>query len=264
MKLTSSGSNVWSETWVDQPGVNVSQTIAVDSFSNVYAAGFETYFPNPKSPYANIGLLKYDQYGNQLWHNGSVEGTGSSGNGVVGLLLNDSDDVFIEFNLAVGIDGGYTTSKVNPDGSTAWTDYDPTDDGNSAAFGMVLDSKGDTIITGKDSYPPVSSYGTYKIGTNGSYVWTNLYPTLSNSGSAALALAVDFADNIYVTGESSVMNAPYEIATLKLDSNGNQLWVQRYITAAARGNAGNAIAVDNSGNVYVAGCMKPRPTALLR
>ncbi len=39
---------------------------------------------------------------------------------------------------------------------------------------------------------------------------------------------------------------------MKLDSNGNQLWVQRY-NGPGLGNAGNAIAVDNSGNVYVAG-----------
>jgi hypothetical protein len=57
---------------------------------------------------------------------------------------------------------------------------------------------------------------------------------------------------MYVTGESSIANTPYDIATLKLDSNGNQLWVQRY-SGPGLGNAGNAIAVDNSANVYVAG-----------
>ena len=40
--------------------------------------------------------------------------------------------------------------------------------------------------------------------------------------------------------------------TIKYDNNGNQLWVQRY-KGPGFGNAGNAIAVDNSGNVYVAG-----------
>ena len=60
------------------------------------------------------------------------------------------------------------------------------------------------------------------------------------------------ANDVYVTGESSITNTPYDIATLKLDPNGNQLWVQRY-NGPGLGNAGNAIAVDNSGNVYVAG-----------
>jgi hypothetical protein len=74
----------------------------------------------------------------------------------------------------------------------------------------------------------------------------------SYGGSAALALAVDPSNNIYVTGESSITNTPYDIATIKLDSNGNQLWAQRY-HGPGLGNAGNAIAVDNAGNVYVAG-----------
>jgi hypothetical protein len=111
---------------------------------------------------------------------------------------------------------------------------------------------GDIIITGQDSYPPVPSYGTCKLDTNGNYLWTNLYPMSSYGGSAALALAVDSANNIYVTGESSITNTPYDIATIKLDSNGNQLWAQRY-NGQGLGNAGNAIVVDNSGNVFVAG-----------
>jgi hypothetical protein len=251
MKLTSTGSNVWSETWVDQPEFNLSQAIAVDNSSNVYAAGPETYFYD-KGPYVNIALLKYDLNGNQLWHNGSVEGVGG-GTGVVGILLDGSGDVFMEYNFAVGIDGGYTTSKVNPDGSTAWTDYDPTGNGNSFASGLIVDSLGNIVISGQNAHsPPLPSYGTYKLDTNGNYLWTNLYPMSSYGGSAALALAVDSSNNIYVTGESSITNTPYDIATLKLDNNGNQLWVQRY-HGTGLGNAGNAIAVDNSGNVYVAG-----------
>jgi hypothetical protein len=56
-----------------------------------------------------------------------------------------------------------------------------------------------------------------------------------------------------VTGSSTITNTGSDIATLKYDSNGNQLWVQRYNGPGNGNDAGNAIAVDNAGNVYVAG-----------
>jgi hypothetical protein len=64
--------------------------------------------------------------------------------------------------------------------------------------------------------------------------------------SDALALAVDSSGNVYVTGHSAAA-----IATVKYDTNGNQLWEARY-----NGNDhsyGHKVAVDARGNVYVTG-----------
>ncbi len=41
--------------------------------------------------------------------------------------------------------------------------------------------------------------------------------------------------------------------TIKYDPNGNQIWLQRYSSPINGNAAGNAIAVDNNGNVYVTG-----------
>jgi hypothetical protein len=255
MKLNSAGSNVWSKTWTYQGLQNTSQAIAMDSSTNVYVAGLETE-SIPRTPYQNVGLLKYDLNGNQLWIN-SIDQVGPYGGpNVVGLVVAGDESVYTEFNFAAGLGNvsGYQTSKINPDGSSVWNDLNPTDNLISFASSLILDGFGNIIITGKYAYSGfMSSYGTYKLDTNGNYLWTNLYPMNSSGQSTALAIAVDSGDNVYVTGDSTNAGATGDIATVKYSSNGNQVWVERYDGPGHGNDAGNAIAVDNSGNVYVAG-----------
>ncbi len=67
----------------------------------------------------------------------------------------------------------------------------------------------------------------------------------------ANAITIDNNGNLYVTGGSCGIVA--DIATIKYDRNGNQLWVKRYNGPGNNWDEGKAIAVDNNGNVYVTG-----------
>jgi hypothetical protein len=68
-----------------------------------------------------------------------------------------------------------------------------------------------------------------------------------------MSIAIDSADNSYVTGYAPGVNGSNDIVTIAYDTNGRQLWLERYDGAAHGDDAGNAIAVDNNGNVHVAG-----------
>jgi streptogramin lyase len=68
-----------------------------------------------------------------------------------------------------------------------------------------------------------------------------------------VSIAVDSANAAYVTGYSPGTNSANDIVTIKYDQNGNQIWLQRYSSPGNGNAAGNAIAVDNNGNVYVTG-----------
>ncbi|MDO8446223.1 MAG: SBBP repeat-containing protein [Deltaproteobacteria bacterium] len=112
--------------------------------------------------------------------------------------------------------------------------YDGAVHGNDKVIAVSLDPWGNVYVTGT-SWGENSDYATIKYDTNGNQLWVKRY----DNGYWAMpdvpsALVVDSFGNVYVTGTT---------ATLKYDTNGNELWVK---------DGGNAIAVDFSGNIYVA------------
>jgi hypothetical protein len=68
-----------------------------------------------------------------------------------------------------------------------------------------------------------------------------------------MAIAVDSANNTYVTGYSPGTNSYNNIVTISYDPNGNRRWLQSYASPGNGNASGQAIAVDANGNVYVAG-----------
>ena len=56
-----------------------------------------------------------------------------------------------------------------------------------------------------------------------------------------------------MTGGSYGYRIPYEYATIKYDTDGNEQWVARYNGPGPDFDMANAIAVDAEGNVYVTG-----------
>jgi hypothetical protein len=111
--------------------------------------------------------------------------------------------------------------------------YSSTNGANYTVNGFALDQNGNTYETGTG--------GTVKFSTNGTLAWSAAY-----SGND---MAVDTNGNEYVTGFSS---STY--ATVKLDSSGSNLWLRTHININGYTPAvSQKVAVDNAGNVYVAG-----------
>ncbi len=85
--------------------------------------------------------------------------------------------------------------------------------------------------------------------------WVTRYEGLAQtSQDAAHDLKIDAQGNVYVTGQSLNQSGnDYDMATIKYDNSGAQLWASRYATAGNNNDVAVSMAVDNSGNVFVAG-----------
>ena len=75
-----------------------------------------------------------------------------------------------------------------------------------------------------------------------------------NRADTPLALIVDPEGDVYVTGLFGRVDTAGDCVTLKLDSNGNQLWAINYDRPGKRSNeTPSGLVVDDDGNVYVTG-----------
>jgi len=84
-------------------------------------------------------------------------------------------------------------------------------------------------------------------------LWVAHYNSDANLNDYAAALAIDNFGNVYVTGMSDGNETYWDYATVKYDSNGNQMWVRRFHNPQENYGyeAATDIAVDQTGNVYV-------------
>ncbi|WKN42932.1 T9SS type A sorting domain-containing protein [Tunicatimonas pelagia] len=215
---------------------DIATALAVDATGNVYVTGISN---------GDYATIKYDTNGQQLW----VERYDASlPDGAPALAVDEAGNVYVTGgSRGNGFNDNYATIKYNMDGQQLWVArYDSPGSNRDIATALAVDATGNVYVTGL-SVGERTSYATIKYDTDGQQLWVERYisPKLVGFASdGATALAVDAASNVYVTGGSGS-----DYATIKYDTDGQQLWVKRYID----GDRATDLAVDATDNVYVTG-----------
>src|SRR4030066_101292 len=244
------------EAWVARyngPGNNFDYALAlaVDDSGNVYVTGYSGVYP-----YEDYATIKYSPFGETLWVK-RYDGPGNGRDEAVALAVDDSGNVYVTgFSKGSGTSGDYATIKYSYAGDTLWVRrYNGPGNDNDGAVALAVDGSGNVYVTGYSWSGTTFDYATIKYSYAGDTLWVRSYNGPGNEYDEASALAVDDSGNVYVTG-SSVGSDPYnytDYATIKYSSSGDTLWVKRYNGAGNGGDGANALAVDDSGNVYVTG-----------
>ena len=148
----------------------------------------------------------------------------------------------------------YAIVKYEPNGNQAWVArYDGPAHANDHATAVAVDGLGQIYVTG-ESTGIFFDYATVKYDTNGNQLWVARYNGPGNNDDSAVAVVVDSAGNVYITGNSvGVVGTGTDIATIKYNPAGHQLWVARYDGPAHYYDSAAALAVDAAGCVYVTG-----------
>lgn len=122
------------------------------------------------------------------------------------------------------------------------------------ARAMAVDGAGNVYVTGDSRSDFLYDYTTVKFDPAGNRLWAARFNGTGDGDDRALSIAADTAGNVVVTGHShSGMETGTDFATVKYDSNGNELWIAGYAGPGGSSDNPEKVAVDASGNVHVTG-----------
>jgi len=245
-KYNSAGALQWDRT-LGGTGTDVGTAVAIDSADNIIVTGWTT---SDGAGSADFLIAKYNSAGALQWDR-TLGGTGG------------------DYDKAVAIDSanniivvGYTTSdgaggndlliaKYNSAGALQW---DRTLGGTGSDIGnaVAIDSADNIIVTGQ----------TYSDGAGGADVLIAKYNsagalqwdrTLGGTGiELGNAVAIDSADNIIVTGQTTSDGAgSFDLLIAKYNSAGALQWDRTL--GGTGGDYGNAVAIDSANNIIVVG-----------
>ncbi len=162
-----------------------------------------------------------------------------------------AEAVTIDADSNVIVTGGAETShravtvKYDQDGNQLWA----VEDMGAYALDVTTDSERNVLVTGaKDG-----GYYTLKYDSSGNSLWSaTWFGPGGYLADHAVALALDSAENVIVSGLAyDGENDVADIATVKYDGDGNELWVANLANSRDHDSAG--VAVDSSDNVVIAG-----------
>jgi uncharacterized delta-60 repeat protein len=233
------------------------RAIATDPAGNVYVAGRASL----NSSTSDIVLIKYSASAIQQW----VVFYNSPQNyidDVTSMAVDASGNVYLTGNIVKGsFEYDYLTVKFNTSGVLQWAaTYNGTANGVDMANDIAVDASGNVYVTGLSAGQVVKrsvvstgyDYVTIKYNSSGAQQWVQRYNAASKNDEAK-SLALDASGNVYVTGSSYPSTGGTDCATIKYNTDGVFLWLNRYNGPAGQDDAGNAIAIDPSGNACVAG-----------
>jgi alpha-tubulin suppressor-like RCC1 family protein len=230
------------EAWVS-PYNGQAQAIAVDASGNVYVTGTRSFGLGHE--YATI---RYDSAGQEQWvalYHGPANDDFARA-----IAIDSFGNVYVTgySRRFAGGDFDYATIKYDAGGQEQWVARS-NGSGYDYAYAMAIDAAGNVYVTGESN----GSYATIKYNSAGQQQWVATYNGPGNGDDYAFAVALDELGNVYVTGQSVGTGTSWDYATIKYNASGQQQWVARYNGPANDIDVAQALALDDSGNVYVTG-----------
>lgn len=171
-----------------------------------------------------------------------------------GIVIDNSGNSYVVGTSKNGATFQIVAIKYDPNGNELWN-VSTVGPGNglNQAVGIVLDSNNDPIIGGH-YFMGGSDYDIFakKLSTvDGSTLWTYNHTGTANYDELR-DMDIDGNDNVVLVGGTQQSGVNSQFAVISLSPTGTQNWSQSYNAGANRDFA-NAVTIDATNNIYVAG-----------
>lgn len=204
-------------------------------------------------------LSKYDATGSSLFIK-ELNGKGDFSDNTFVVRTDASGHVFIAgYTFSTGTNRDLLIRKYDNGGNVLKTYmYNGSKNDEDEATDMVLDAAGNVYVTGFSKNSGTSSdFITIKLTNDLDTSWIRYYNHTANESDKALSVALDFNNNVYITGYSD--NNPsdtinnYDIVTIKYNNSGASQWTNRFNTLADGDDRPARILTDQGGNAVITG-----------
>lgn len=268
IKYDSKGRRLWTATYNGpENGSDRSVAVVVDREGNVYVTGV-SWGAEMSLTGGDYATIKYDKNGERLWvaryDNNYLYDSPNA------IVVDEKGNVYVtgastQSSLERPAAPQYLTIKYDNNGNRLWV---ARAEAASVAFGgifpsyMALDNVGNVYLAATVWQTRGRDYLLIKYDTNGKQLWKATYNGPHNGDDNISALTVDKEGNAIITGTSyervitgdvMIFRVFDDIATIKYNSEGKEEWIVRYNGPDFGFDAGRALAIDDEGNIYMAG-----------
>jgi len=233
-------------------GNDFADDMAIDNSGNIYVCG-STFEAATINDYL---IIKYSSAGDELWHK-TYNGTANGNDNMTSIAADVSGNAVIT-GTSVGAGSGLdiVTIKYLPSGDVIWERRFTTSTVNiEEGKAITSDNLGNIFVTGTSTgFSSSYDYMTIMYSPAGDLIWSKNYNGPgSNNFDEPRSIAADNNGNVYVAGLSQGTGTMDDIVIVKYNYSGNEVWVNRFNSAANRNDVANNISLDNSGNIIVSG-----------
>lgn len=255
VKYNNAGVKQWSASYVGSGNdFDAAYDIALDSAGNVYVTG-RSYGGTFPITNCDCATIKYTNSGSQEWV-ARYNGPGDDIDSAFAIAIDISNNIYITgYSTGLGTNYDCVTIKYNNSGAEQWVArYNGPANDSDGAYAIAIDNLSNVYITGSSQGSGTyDDYVTIKYNSSGNEQWVSRYNGSANNNDVAYSVVVDPGVNCYVTGYSKGIGTGLDCVTIKYNSAGEEQWVARYNGVANNTDEAKAIAIDNSGNVYITG-----------